>query len=351
MEIEQPKKNANLLKNAQNDKQRGLSELKTCALCFKCSPSYETAIPFLKNAATGFNALSDIKEEIECRNHLIDCFRYIKSFWEEGNELEKVAYLQLKGLNNPNDALISIQNSHLAYYNKGDYQEATNCVHKLSLVFKELKYMDHAEKALAVNYNSSLKYGHVVLSKEDDLHDYIYKSFNTYFGVLIANDKTTVAIESTNNLIKSLEAHENDKSEILNLYLLLACGKIINEDSNVESILDKAKEYSSDRSDNSRINSIRSILNAVIKGDEKIFNDNSYEAFINFDNEVVKKIKVTLDKNSSGDKNNNDFLGGGGRISKIKEKELEEEYLGNNKNDNINNKEIDNTHDKDDEFL
>lgn len=349
MEIEQPKKNTNLLKNATNDKQRGLSELKTCALCFKCSPSYETAIPFLKNAATGFNALNDIKEEIECRNHLVDCFRYIKSFWEEGNELEKVAYLQLKGLNNPNDALVSIQNSHLAYYNKGDYHEATNCVEKLSLVFRELKYMDHAEKALAVNYNSTLKYGHVVLSKEDDLHDYIYKTFNSYFGVLIANDKTSIAIESAKNLIKALEPHETDKSEILILYLLMACGKIINEDNDVESILDKAKEYSSSRSDNSRINSIKSIFTAVVKGDERLFNENSYEAFINFDNEVTKKIKVVLDKNNSNKGDN--FLGGDNRISKIKEKQLEDEFLGNNKPENNVNDDKDNTHDKDDEFL
>lgn len=293
------KNDNNLLIKAQENKNKGMEELKTCCILFKCKPDYESAIPYLKEASTKYGAVRNFKEEIFCRNHLVECFRKTKSLWEEGNELEKIAYIQVNELNDYNEAYKTIINAHNAYYAQGDYQEATNCIYKIAIVFKQNKYLDLCEKVLKISFGSSVKFGHVVICK-DEVCDYIYKTFNFYVGILFVNDKTRLVIESCDILAKSIESYEKQKTEIFNIYLTKAIALIINEDSSeeLEKCYSECENWISDTDDSNKLESLKKIRHAIIDGKEGAFNTNLYEVCSSLDNEVTKKLKQAFDKSN-----------------------------------------------------
>ena len=291
--------NKNILQEAEDDKSRGLSELKTCSILFKCKPNYERAIPYFKNAAQNYAKIRNTKEEIFCRNKLVECFRQLKEFWQEGNELEQLSFLHLNELNDHKESLTAIINAHNAYYAQGEYQESSNCIKKIALLMKQQNQLDICEKMLKISYNSSLKYGHLVISK-DDVSDFIYKTFHFYFGILIANNKTRIAIESCDPLAKSIESYEKDKSEIFSIYLCKLIAMIINEESDneISIVIKKCEEWIKDRDDESRLQAVLKVKEAVSTGNLKLFTDNLYQVSMSLDNEVTKKLKQLLDKNS-----------------------------------------------------
>jgi tetratricopeptide (TPR) repeat protein len=305
----------NLFKTAEKDKQKADEEIKTCPIFFKCQPDYERAIPYYKSAADGFHALKNFKDEIYCRNQLVTCFQKLKSFWEEGNTLEKIAHIQLKELNDAPLAYQTISNAHNAYYAKGDYHEACNCMSKLALEFKELSNLEYCEKTLKLSFNSILKFGHVVISK-DEQADYIYKCFNSYSGILFANDKTRLVIENADLFIKSIENYEKNKSEIMIIYYIQTIAKIINENNEdeIEEGFKKCEACVEDRGDISKIDALRRVKRAFEISDSKLIEDNLYEVGSQLDNEIVKKLrnsyakilKENLEKQHNEDKHADD---------------------------------------------
>ena len=175
---------------------------------------------------------------------------------------------------------------------------------------------------MKIGFNSSLKFAHVLLSKGEQ-SDFVYKSFNFYAGLLVANDKTRIAIESAENLIKSVENYEKDKSEIVNLYVIKILCMIINEEDEkiIEESFSKAQDYAVERDDSNRLKALESIKVAVNKGDLSLFNSNVYEVTHSLDNEIVKKLRSAYEKAEAERKENKE-----NNKDDTKEKE-EEEYL------------------------
>ena len=51
--------NVKVIQEATKDKEKGLEHMSKCIILFKCTPSYEEAIPYFKTAANGFKAGND----------------------------------------------------------------------------------------------------------------------------------------------------------------------------------------------------------------------------------------------------------------------------------------------------
>lgn len=293
-----------LNKKAMENKDKGLDGIKTNCLLCKFKPNYDLAIPHFKEAAKCYNGLKNYKEEIFCRFKLVECFNKTKSLWEEAYESEKIAFTQVQEFNDYNEGLKTITNAHMAYYEKGEYQDAVICIDKMVQILRQNSRSDLCEKLLEINYNSYLKFGHVVICKNEAC-DYIYKSFNIYAGILLANDKTRILIERSDSLAKSVEAYEKDKSEIFNLYLLKYLGRLINEDpdNEIDICIKQCQEYAVCRDDSNKLESALKLKEAIKNSNSKLFSDNLYEVTISMDNEINKKLKALFDKNNNGDNN------------------------------------------------
>lgn len=294
-----------IAKEAAADRDKGIDSLKTCALLFKCKPNYDEAIPYFKNAASGFKSIKNPKEEIFCRLQLVECFKKTDSLWEEGNEHERIAYIQFIDLKDHKNGYNSIINAHRAYYEKGDYQESSNCIFKLAILLRQdSNFNEYCEKLLKVSFDSLLKYSHVLLSKGDEQTDFIYKTFKFFTATLVQNDKTRIAIESSDLLIKSIKNFEKDKSALLEVYICKLVCMIINETdfNDINLVISECEGFVEDRSDIIKLGSVKKLKSAIDSGNEKEFNDNIYEVGSGLDNELVKKLKSSLNKTQAGKK-------------------------------------------------
>lgn len=287
---------------AIKDKQKAVEKMKTCPLLFKCSPEYEEAIPYFKSAANGFKGARNHREEIYCREQLVICFQKTASLWEEGNEHEQIANIYFFELKDDKQGLKSITNAFQAYYNQGDYQSSTKAIQKIALNLRQEENIDTCEQVLKISFDSILKFGHLVVVKDDAPSDYIYKTFKLYFAVLIQNNKTRIAIENCDLLYKSLSSFEKDQSELFLIFFQKLLGMIINEEEIDENLIDECRKISEDREDQSRINCMIELIKAIKNGDEKAFNNNTYEVGSGLDNEVIKNLKKAFNKIKSDNK-------------------------------------------------
>lgn len=300
------------LSQAIKDKEEGLKHIKTCKIMFKCTPSYDEAIPYFKSAANNFKSEESFKEELFCREKLALCFQKTNSLWEEGNEHSNIARIYFNNIKDEDKGLKSIINAHNAFYNKGEYQDAIQCIYKLALHLridysKDYSKLEIIEKMLKVCYDSCLKFGHVVVSKEENEKDYIYKTFKLFFAVLIQLNKQDKAIEYSEILYKSLCAYEIDKTELFEIYFQKIIGLIINLDFNnkdlFEENINECKNISEDRDDLQKLDALNTLVKAIISKNHKEFNDNLYEVGLSLDNELTKKLKDVFNRQSEVIKN------------------------------------------------
>lgn len=281
---------------ADEDRDRGLENLKTCAILFKCSPNYEEAIPYLKSAANGYKSLRNLKEEMFCRLQLIECFRKTDSLWEEGNEYERVSQIQIFELKDNVSGQKNIINAHRAFYEKGDYQEANNCIYKTVVNLRQdSANLDSSEKLLKVSFESLLKYSHVLLSK-DEQSDFIYKTFKLFIATLVQNNKTRNAIESCDLMIKAIKNFESNKSNLFDVYLTKIVCMIINEslESELAQVYCECEAFIEDREDFKKLKAAKDIKEAIDFNIERKFNENIYLVGVSLDNELVKKLRKCL---------------------------------------------------------
>ena len=105
----------NSLERANEDYLHGLEYLQTS--CIKCrfKPNYLDAIPFLKKAAEIYRGCGNFEREVETRELLVRCFKEEQSFWEEGNEYQKMCQAQINQLKKIPEAKISIINAFNAF--------------------------------------------------------------------------------------------------------------------------------------------------------------------------------------------------------------------------------------------
>ena len=268
------KKPKDLSTTALKNKNKGMEYLSTCPLLFKCKPDYDSAIPFLKSASKDFNALKNIKEEIFCREKLIECFRKTHSLWEEGNESNIVANIKLQS-KDYEGCLSSAFNAHLAFYNNGDYTDSTSCITKIANELRALKELKYSEKLLKFLVDSLLKYAHVVYSK-DDGNEYVYNAFHLYSSLLIEDNNIQKVIETSTLIIKSINAFIKRPSELFQYYYIkLLCLMLLDNNNEFEEVKKECLDYSED--DMSQLSSLVELKLAIEENNEKEYKRNIYE--------------------------------------------------------------------------
>ena len=162
------------LEKANQNYLTGLELLQTSCLNCRFSPSYLDAIPYFKKAADIFHGCGKFEKEINSREKLVKCFNNQKSFWEEGNEYEKICKTQLNQLKLVTEAYNSIINSFHAYASNRSYDDGIKALTKSSNEFIDSGNEQVATKILAFAFEGIDKYYHVLTLNNEDSHHYIY---------------------------------------------------------------------------------------------------------------------------------------------------------------------------------
>jgi hypothetical protein len=272
--------------DAMLDKQKGDSYIKTSCIMCKFKPNFEDAIPFYKTAADQFHTQTNFKEEIYCREKLAFCFRSLTSEWEEGNEYNKIAVIQVKNLQDYNTALQTIHNAYNSFFIKGEYKYSIDCVTKLSQTFMELNEVAFAEKCLKMAFEGVLTVFHSIASKPEEPTDFLYGAINRYMAISFRLNKIDCIIESAEKLVKVTEPYETNKSQVANMYGYYLIGLMLKEDKVAfGDVAAKAKsglEYREAKI----ISNVESMYENLISLNEMQFKNNVIE--LEYDHEVSK---------------------------------------------------------------
>lgn len=235
------------LENANKNELIGLDFLQTS--CIKCrfEPDYLSAIPFFKKAADLYHGCGKFDEEINSRSKLVRCFRTTKSYWEEGNEHEKVFKVQLHQLQKYHEAYITIVNAYHAYCANKSYEYAIKALTKGSEEFFDLKQSEFTLKTLKLAYEGIDKFYHLLTFNEKDNTMYIYECVDKYIDIL-AHLKD---FESINNTCKSFieliknnckEEKFNEMSEVAKYYGASAVAYFLNgNEGEYRNIIEEGK--------------------------------------------------------------------------------------------------------------
>jgi hypothetical protein len=279
------------LKEADKYKSEGDFELKTSIICCKFKPNCEDAIPYYNQAINLYHAAGRFQDEIYCREKLCYCFRYLKSAWEEGNQHEKIAFINLDHLEKNTQAMISIQNAYQSFFVQGDYKDAVNSVKKMGHQFLEKDEVDLAERCLKIAYDAILAVFHTLATKKDEPYDFLYTALDDYIAILFKNNKVRIAIEVIENALKVIDQYEENKSQIAHVYGFLLISLIVNEDE--ESLKIKGEQAKSLCDKNSDVRFIENIINLhqhIKDAKENQFRDGMIEINVDYPIEVAKKL-------------------------------------------------------------
>lgn len=284
-------------KDAKSNRIKGDNEIKTSFFSCKFKPNCMDAIPFYKLAATQYHNQSAFEDEIYCREKLAFCYRNLVSEWEEGREYEQVAIVYLTNLNNPENAFKAIQNAHQGYFIKADYKDAVNCLVKLSESYLNFNQIEYAEKCLKLGYDDCLTVFHTVATKVDEDYGFIYTCVNAYISLLFRLKQLKFVITVCQNAIAAFEPYENNKSRIIRYYGFIILANIACEDRmGYETSREAARIACGESSEISLIETIEDIALYIEQLKEKEFKRTLNLLQVDYDIEVVKRIKEVYDK-------------------------------------------------------
>jgi tetratricopeptide (TPR) repeat protein len=274
------------INEANHYKAEGDNEIKTSCIMCKFKPNYLDAVSSYISAADKFHNLQEYKEEIYCREKLVLCHRNLESEWEEGNEYDKIAKIYLFNLQDFPKAMQSVQNAHNAFFTKGEYKNAIDCVNKLSTKFADMGEDSYVEKCLVIAFEAVLMVFHTIATKPEEPTDFIYDAINNYFSILFKLDQIDNVIQSAEKVIKVVEPYESDKSNVGNMYGYLLMGLMLkNEKIKFDTICSTVKgnlEYRSAES----VYFVENIYDAIINFKEEEFKDNVRR--LEYNNEIIK---------------------------------------------------------------
>jgi hypothetical protein len=284
LEIENPKKKQK--DQANTNKERGDSYIKTSCMMCKFKPNFEDAIPFYKSAADEYHAQNNFKEEIYCREKLVVCFRSLTSEWEEGNEYNKIANVQVINLQDYSGAVQTIQNAHNSFFIKGEYKFAIDSVTKLANKLMEINEITYAEKCLKIAFESVLTVFHSIASKPDEPTDFLYKAIEKYMALNFKLNKIDNVIESAEKLIKVIEPYEADKELVANIYGYYLLGLMIKDNKELFNDTAAKGKASADYKEYAIINNFENIYDNLVSQNETMFKRNVRD--LSYDHEVHK---------------------------------------------------------------
>ena len=277
---------------AEAAKEKGDKAIAVSIICCKYEPDYLSAVPSYEQAAKNFSLIKNFKEEIYCRDKLVNCHRNLKDTYSEGRELEKIATIYIINQGQYEDAYKYIQNAVLSFRTKGDYKYEINCLIKISESYREKKELEYAEKCLKLAHDEIIKIAHVVTLDKEHSYDYVYKAMTAYIVILILLNKLKETITISREFIKAFEEFEDNKSLIINFFGLIAIAHILLEDhDNVENVFEEAKAICQKHSDYMTMNNIYDTWIALKEGNEEKFNLALRVVDVDYDNALIKKFK------------------------------------------------------------
>ena len=280
-----------IIESANQNYLSGLEFLQTS--CIKCrfNPDYGDAIPYFKKAAEVYHGCKQYEKEISTREKLINCFRGEKSYWEEGNEYEKISQVQLNQLKAVQDAQNSIINSFHAYAGNRSYKDGIKALSKSSTNFVETENKKEAIKILEFAFNEINKYYHVVTLDKEDSHQYIYDCIDKYIDLLFGEEeyeKCAEIAKQTADLIKKDQKEE--KKLICKYYGLQAISELLGKkEENFQSTIQKGIEFEADGNDFcSKINRLVNVVRQNEKENERLIKS--------LFNEISRKVHASVSK-------------------------------------------------------
>ena len=294
---------------ANDDYRKALDLLTTSCLKCRFTPDYLGAITLLQKSAETFHGNSKYEDELLCRQRLTYCFRAIKSFWEEGNEHEKIAKIYVNLLKDDKNSLASISNAQIAYKLGKNYDSGLKAIKNMSLIYIEKKNYNYAEKILNIGFNCIKETYHILIMKKktDDI-GYIYEIVNLYVDCLCISNDFQKAIDNLKDIITLIKNNTQDEKKHLmhfygSLLILLICNNEIDQYLN---FLNMAKNESESKED--LIYNIEKIYQSIEEKDEQKARNNLKDITIEFSTNVSKQMVKTVNANFKHENNNENLI-------------------------------------------
>ena len=236
------------LEKANKDYLSGLELLQTSCIKCRCNPNYLDAILYFKKAANVYHGCQNFVKEVSTREYLVRCLNKEKSFWEEGNEYEKISKVQLNQLNEFEKAYISIINSFNAYANNHSYDDGIKALSKSSNEFIDARKKEKAKEILDFAFKGIDKYYHILTLNKEESHNYIYECIDKYIDLLFSENEYKKSAEISLKASQLLEREQKDEKRLIcKYYGFQAISELLNkEDEKYKESVKKGKEYELD---------------------------------------------------------------------------------------------------------
>jgi tetratricopeptide (TPR) repeat protein len=263
----------NNIEKANENYLTGLELLQTSCIKCRCNPNYMDAIPYFKKAADIYHGCGKFQKEIIVREKLVKCFENERSFWEEGNEYEKISKVQLNQLKQVSDAENSIMNSFNAYASNRSYDDGIKALTKSSNEFIDTDNKDGAIKILDFAFQGIEKYYHILTLNKDDSHHYIYECIDKYIDLLFGEEDyekcAQVALKSY-SLIK--RDQKDEKRMICKYYGFQAIAELLSKkEDKYQETVQQGIEFEENTDDFcSKINRLVNVVKQKHKDNEKL---------------------------------------------------------------------------------
>jgi len=251
----------------------GLELLQTSCIKCRCNPNYLDAIPYFKKAADVYHGCGKFEKEVSTREKLVKCFRNERSFWEEGNEYEKISKIQLNQLKKIDDAQNSIINSFHAYASNRSYDDGIKALTKSSNDFIDSGNNEEAIKILEFAFEGIDKYYHILTLNKEESDHYIYECIDKYIDLLFGEEEYEKSAEISE---KSAEMIKKDKKEekrlICKYYGFQAISELLNKkEDKYQNTVEKGMEFEENGDDFcSKINRLVNVVKQNNKDNEKL---------------------------------------------------------------------------------
>ena len=297
------------MKEANENYNEGSNYLKTS--CFKCrlQPDYSSAIPYFKLAADKFHSCGDFSKEIETREKLVKCFKNEKSFWEEGNEYEKISKVQLNQLKSPSDSYNSIENAFNAYINDHKYDYAIKSLSKSSENFIDNEYKKEAEKTLSLGFEGINKYYYILSLDKNGDYLYIYNFLEKYIDLLYNNENYKKGSETSKKIAELIEKKENESENkiIGKFYTYEAIGELLQKkEDKYKKAINKGMNLENNVNGlSSKVNKLVELVNEKNKDNEKKITGIFYDINDKIPISISKMLNKYIKENKIYDEDNN----------------------------------------------
>ena len=290
------------MEKANKNYNEGSDYLKTSCLRCRFNPDYSSAIPYLKLAADEFHSIGDFQKEIETREKLVKCFKNEKSYWEEGNEYEKISKVQLNQLNLPSEAYNSIENSFHAYINDHKYDYAIKALTKSSGDFIDKEKKKEAEKALSFAFEGINKYYNVIITDKDEDISYIYECIDKYIDLLYNDERYKKGAEIAKKSAELFQKENKNDKNIAKYYAYQAIGELVDKkEDKYKSTIEKGINFEGGNGLNCKINKLVNTVKEHNKNNEKIISSLFYEINQKVPNSISKMLNKYIQENKNYD--------------------------------------------------